>query len=156
MWRVIVPGTPRDIPIGLRPDKICGVHVLSRPEGRNRAYFFLEADLGTMPVERSTLRQTSIAKKIMGYSETYQQKLHATMYNWQSGFRVLFVTTSQERIDTMLKYVAKMTHERTYRSVLFLFTDYATLTRQNIFDVPWRRMRNGAEDRVTLLGEQGG
>jgi hypothetical protein len=151
LWRVSLPDPGLRAPIGMRPDKICGLHVLARPEGRNRAYFCLEADLGTMPVERETLRQTSIAKKIIGYSETYKQKLHTALYNWGL-FRVLFVTTSQERVDSMLQYVAKVTHERRYRSDLFVFADYAALAQQHIFDVRWRCIRNGAEEGMTLLG----
>jgi hypothetical protein len=134
----------------MRPDKICGVHVLTRPEGRNTAYFCLEADLGTMPIERKALRQTSIAKKIIGFGETYKQKLHTTLYNWRF-FNVLFVTTSQERADSMLQCVAKVTGERRYRSDLFLCTDYATLAQQNILDVRWRCIRNGTEAQTTLL-----
>jgi hypothetical protein len=150
-WRVVIPGPQRDLRIGLRPDRICGLWMPSRPEGKNRSHLCVEADLGTMPVERDTLRQTSIAKKIIGYSETYKQKLHRDMYGWNA-FRVLFVTTSQERVTTMLEYIAKVARERKYPAQLFLFTDFETLAKHNIFELPWRQWRRGREEQVTLLG----
>lgn len=161
-WNVTVRATVRDhktkqqmereVSFGVRPDRIVGIDLLTRDGQSRRWRYFLEADLGTMPVQWRGLRQSSIGKKIIGYSETYKQSMHETLYRWRR-FRVLFVTTSQQRVDTMLAYVAKVAAERGYRSDLFLFTDYATLAQHNIFDVRWRSIRNGAEAQTTLLGE---
>lgn len=56
-WKVrLADGTT----VGVHPDAIFGLHYLDKPEGANRAYFFLEVDRGTMPVMRAGLSQTSI------------------------------------------------------------------------------------------------
>src|SRR5919197_814406 len=39
--------------VGVSPDKVFGLHYLDEPEGKNKAYFFLENDEGGMPLKRS-------------------------------------------------------------------------------------------------------
>jgi hypothetical protein len=41
-----------------------------------RAYFFLEADRGTMPVIRKVLVQTSFFRKLLAYEATWTNKVH--------------------------------------------------------------------------------
>jgi len=69
----------------------------------NRAYFFLVADRGTMPVKRRGLAQTAIYKKLLLYHATTVQKLHTRRFGMKE-FRVLTVTASpdRERVTSML------------------------------------------------------
>lgn len=72
--------------------------------GANREFFLLEVDRGTEPVVPGTLGRSSILKKMLVYREVWRQ--------WTNGwrkpdfgfvnFRVLFVTTSRDRVDSMI------------------------------------------------------
>lgn len=86
--------------IAIVPDEVFGLHYLDKPEGRNRAYFFVEIDRGTMPITRNDIRQTSFARKLMSYSDTHERKLHTERFGIKN-FRVLTLTTSRDRITTM-------------------------------------------------------
>ena len=92
-WNVPASYGGQNITLGLVPDKIFGLQYLDKPEGKNRAYFFLEADRATMPVMRTDIRQTSFYRKMVGYHETWKQGLHTTVYGIKN-FRVLTVTSS--------------------------------------------------------------
>ena len=98
-WRVRLPGKGTH---GITPDAIFGLQYLDKPEGANRAHFCLEVDRGTMPVKRSSLKGTSVWKKILLYHATATQRLHTTQFGWKH-FRVLVVTTSEERVRTMVE-----------------------------------------------------
>lgn len=86
--------------IAIVPDEVFGLHYLDKPEGKNKAYFFVEIDRGTMPITRRDIRQTSFARKLMSYADTHERKLHTERFGIKN-FRVLTITTSQERINTM-------------------------------------------------------
>ncbi len=45
--------------LGVEPDRVFGLRLAGQPEHRRLAYFFLEADRGTMPVTRKGLDQTT-------------------------------------------------------------------------------------------------
>jgi hypothetical protein len=87
---------------GVEPDRVFGLSFAGEPEHRRRAYFFLEADRGTMPVKRNGLAQTSFRRKLLGYRETWRQGLHRTHLGVPN-FRVLTVTTSEERMRHLIE-----------------------------------------------------
>jgi hypothetical protein len=66
-----------------------------------RHNYTVEIDRGTMPVFRSDPEQTSIARKMRVYLAAHTAKQHQREFGW-TNFRVLFVTTNQERIETMI------------------------------------------------------
>ena len=66
-----------------------------------RRNFMVEIDRGTMPVRRSDPEQTSIERKMRVYLSAHAAKQHQREFGW-TNFRVLFVTTNQERIETMI------------------------------------------------------
>jgi hypothetical protein len=134
---------------GLTPDKYFALHDESRPAGRQRRHFFCEADRGTEPVSRSTLnRQTSIVGKLITYGEIYKQKVHREKLNINS-FRVLIVTTSEQRIDNMLKVLKEASEKHNFRRNIFMFTDYASMqSAADIFSLKWT---NGDRENITLL-----
>lgn len=86
--------------IAIVPDAVFGLHYTDKPEGKNRAYFFVEIDRGTMPILRRDIRQSSFARKLHSYADTQNRRLHAEQFN-MTNFRVLTVTTSLERISHM-------------------------------------------------------
>jgi hypothetical protein len=89
--QVQVSGKPHRL--GVEPDRVFGLRFEDEPEGRNRAFFFLEADRGTMPVVRKGFGQTSFFRKLLAYQETWRRGLHKAHLAIPN-FRVLTVTTS--------------------------------------------------------------
>jgi hypothetical protein len=134
---------------GLTPDKFFAVRNNLRPKGNQTLHFFCEADRGTEPVSRSTLnRQTSIVGKLITYGEIYKQKVHREKLNINS-FRVLIVTTSEQRIDNMLKVLKEASEKHNFRRNIFMFTDYASMqSAADIFSLKWT---NGDRENITLL-----
>ncbi len=107
--------------IAIVPDAVFGLHYTHRPEGKNKAYFFVEIDRGTMPILRRDIRQSSFARKLHSYADTHDRKLHTKHFGIKN-FRVLTVTTSRERIETMqVAYRAEVAARAP--AALFLFAE---------------------------------
>lgn len=68
---------------------------------RKRWNFLVEVDRGQMPIERSSFKQTSIMRKLVAFAKAYEDELHKTEFGWK-GFRVLILTTSEERVMSCL------------------------------------------------------
>lgn len=100
-WRVDVREGEKLHRLGVEPDPVFGLRFADAPEGRQVAYFFLEADRGTMPVARKGLGQTFFRRKLLSYQETWRQGLHRTHLGIPN-FRVLTVTTSAERMHHLV------------------------------------------------------
>lgn len=125
------------------PDKVFG---LDFTEARKRSYFFVEADRATMPVIRNHPRQTSFHQKVLAY---YAGGGAANTHGKRFGvgnFRVLTVTTSRERIETMVNAVKLAT--RGAGSNQFLFTDRTSLL--GCFDILTLEWITGKGERVRL------
>lgn len=135
-WTVDVRHDGKRVPIGVIPDKIFGLHFLDEPEGKNRSFFFLEADRGTMPVVRKTLDRTSVYRKLLAYQETWRQGLHTKQFGFRS-FRVLTVTAGADRCRNVLE-AAQEVVDSPARG-LFLFLDRAALADGDMLAVPWHR-----------------
>jgi Replication-relaxation len=103
------------------PDKIFGIRNLDRPEGRNRTFFFLEADRGTMPVVRPGLDKSSLLRKLVLYGFTHEDGLHRKYYGLPN-FRVLTVVPRRQRINTILA-AHKQHTARLVPAALCLFAD---------------------------------
>ncbi len=124
--------TPRQrtVNIGLIPDRAFSLVF----EEKTRANFFLEADRATMPVVRRDLRQTSVYRKLIAYYAGWKSKRHTEQFGWQN-FRVLTVTKSRERIETMLEVVNDITDGR--GTGLFLFGEASVLFASNPLSFIW-------------------
>jgi hypothetical protein len=160
-WHQMAPGLPKhrdrkgdrfqvktrfagkDYTLWLRPDRIISIIDLNKPEEKARRAFFLEKDRGTMPLERADLLQSSILRKLFGYSRFYIDRKHKDCFGFR-GFRVLFVTESKQRADNMRALYRKYAAQKKYNpdiaaQALFWFCDMATIKAyDNIFDVPWQ------------------
>jgi hypothetical protein len=142
-WQVEAHHGGKPHRLGVEPDKVFGLHFQDAPENRRHAFFFLEADRGTMPVRREGLGQTSFLRKLICYHETWRQGLHKT-YLGIPNFRVLTVTASRERVGHMVEACRSLPGGG---SRLFLFT-----RQEDLLTHEWV---NGRGEKVRLLPQSG-
>lgn len=152
-WRVQTKkhhqGSIRDLQFNLIPDKVFGLHFVKDPPGKNKAYFFLEADRGTMPIQRSNFFRTSFFKKMIGYWASWREDLFKKTFGFKNA-RVLTITTSEDRIKSMIQS-GKEVDERGAGSKMFLFapaTAFGLAHSQNTFGRVWQ---NGRDDNLVSL-----
>ena len=117
--------------LGLIPDRVFALEVADNPA--DRAYFFLEADRGTMPITRRNLFKSSFQRKLLAYEATWTQNVHRTRFGFHR-FRVLTVATSAERSRHLTETAAGLERGRG----LFLFTDAKTLLIQSPLAAIWK------------------
>lgn len=124
--------------LSLIPDKIFGLDYLDL---RKRSYFFVEADRGTMPVSRSHPRQTSFQQKLLGYlAGSRPVNTHAQHFG-VGNFRVLTVTTTRDRIATMVAALRAVTNDT--GSNQFLFVDRPSLlASSDVLSLDWTSGKN--------------
>ena len=140
-WKVSLNSNTR---IGVVPDCVFGLEFADQPPDRNRAYFFLEADRGTMPITRSGLHHSSFHRKFLAYEATWLQELHRKQFGFHR-FRVLTVTTSTERVAHLVTVCRTLERGQG----LFLFTDpNSLLTSQNPLTIPWSCAHPGQTVRL--------
>jgi hypothetical protein len=92
-----------------------------------------------MPVFRSDPEQTSIARKMRVYLAAHAAKQHQREFGWKN-FRVLFVTTNQERIETMID-ASRQPHARRHGigASLFWFSTFAEIKEAaDLLALEWR------------------
>lgn len=134
-------GTVRDLSVV--PDAVFGFDLTAT---RVRKYFFLEADRATMPITRADLAQTSILRKLVTYLAGGGTGNSFGRHFGIGNFRVLMVTTSAERIASMIDTLKELTGGN--GSAQFLFADRASFAEApDLLMVPWT---TGKGDRVTL------
>jgi hypothetical protein len=141
-WQVDVREGEKFHRLGVEPDRVFGLRLADAPEGRQVAYFFLEADRGTMPVARKGLLQTSFRRKLLAYQETWRQGLHKAHLGIPN-FRVLTVTTGEERVRHLVAACRSIAGQR-----LFLFAGEEVLRRGGVLGYQWV---NGRGEDVRLL-----
>ena len=126
------------------PDALFGLDFTAE---RRRKYFFVEADCATMPVVRAGLHQTSFARKMTAYLAGGGQT-NAFGRQFDIGnFRVLTVTTSVERIGSMIQALRGMTNGA--GSAQFLFADRNTLlATHDLLSLEWT---SGKGETVRLV-----
>jgi len=135
-------GAPVDLAV--IPDAVFGLDFIDKNTSK---YFFLEADRATMPVMRASLAQTSMLRKFLAYragggaGNAFGQQLGI------NNFRVLTVTTTRERMETMVAALKEATRDSGSRQ--FLFTDKATLA--NAADVLTLAWTSGKGEAVRLV-----
>jgi hypothetical protein len=125
------------VKLGIIPDRVFALEFLNPQGVTERAYFFLEADRGTMPVVRKNLTQTSFYRKILAYAATWTRGLHRTLFGFHR-FRVLTVTESSERVKSLVEACSKLEHGQG----LFLFAD-RTILDGDILASAWQTGRAG-------------
>jgi hypothetical protein len=107
-WTVDLPGKRR---VGVVPDKVFALEV-TQPDGRiERTHYFLEADRGTMPIERRDLRQSCLLRKLKAYEATQTTQVYRTRLGAER-FRVLITCPQKERVDHIREAIGKMAKGR--------------------------------------------
>src|SRR3954449_2020286 len=104
-----------------------------------RRNFMVEIDRGTMPVRRSDPEQTSIDRKMRVYLTAHAAKQHQREFGW-TNFRVLFVTTREERIETMID-ASRQSQARRHGvgASLFWFSTFAEIKEvADLLALEWR------------------
>ena len=135
-WRANVNSR---LKLGIIPDRVFALEFQDDGGNRDLAFFFLEADRGTMPVRRRNLSQTSFYRKLLAYEATWLQSIHRTRFGFHR-FRVLTVTTSTERVRSLVEACSQLKSGHG----LFLFTDRAFLEKPgDIFASIWQNARHG-------------
>ena len=120
-WRVRLD---RQVKLGVVPDAVFGLEFSHENGRRERAFFFIEADRGTMPIVRRSLSQTSLHRKLLAYEATWSQSLHRSLFGFHR-FRTLFVTQSASRLELLRNVAASLKSGHG----LFLFADRTILER---------------------------
>ncbi len=133
-WRVKLQN---GVTLGVVPDRVFALEYTDQNGQIQRAYFFLEADRGTMPVTRSNLSQTSFTRKLLAYEATWTKKIHQQHLGIHR-FRVLTVTTSEARVESLLEACSQLKRGHG----LFLFAD-RTVLEKDLFSPVWRNGKSG-------------
>ena len=140
-WKVKASGRK----LGVIPDGVFGLEFEDESGQPSRAFFFLEADRGTMPVTRLNLSQTSFRRKLLAYEATWQQSIHQSRFGFHR-FRVVTVTTSAVRVDSLVSACSELASGHG----LFLFADRTVLNNPDFLSTPvWHTGREG--ERGSLL-----
>jgi len=141
-WNVEVRRGGNVQSIGVIPDRVFGLRRKSNPG--EIVWYFLEADRATMPVERHSLKQTSFARKLLAYHETWRQGVLKGDF---PRFRVLTVTTTPARVRNLIE--SSHTLSQGKGSGLFLFTHLGAFKDKiSALDLPWL---NGRGEAVALM-----
>jgi hypothetical protein len=132
------------VKLGVIPDYVFALDFKDMSGASKRSFFFLEADRATMPVMRKNFSQTSFYRKLRAYEATWSQSIHQTHFGFNR-FRVLTVTTSSERVMSLVNACSKLKRGQG----LFLFADWKTFrTHDDIFTMRWQ---SGKGQTVSLL-----
>lgn len=130
--------------LGVVPDRVFALYSELDDSEQTPAYFFLEADRGTMPVRRKSLAQTSFFRKLLAYQATWQQGIHKKEFGIHR-FRVLTVTRSAERAQSLVQACSELRSGHG----LFLFTDLQTFqARPEVLNLSWQTGRSGLSTKL--------
>ncbi|MEO7998751.1 MAG: replication-relaxation family protein [Gemmatimonadaceae bacterium] len=149
-WHVPLMHNGERHSVGIIPDGVFGLRYLDRPEGRNRAFFFLEMDLSTMSVAAKSLRKSSILKKLLAYHASWLQGLHEKHFGVPN-CRTLFVTTSHERVQNFIAAAKTVVLAKpgTRTGKTFLFTEHDNISPNTFFTLGWQ---NAIDEEPVTLG----
>ncbi len=141
-WQVSFTHDGQPLNLGVVPDQ---VFVLN-PNSASPTCYFLEADRATMPVSRHDFTRTSVQRKLLAYHGTWQQRLLERLFGWKR-FRVLFLTTSPERVE----HLRQAARDLPSGHGLFLFAHRGQLQPDaDVLDLPWLSVADEAP--ITLRG----
>ena len=141
-WKTQIVDDGKRHDIMILPDQIFGIR---HSDGRER-FYFVEIDRGTMPVSRRDIRQTSFIRKVLSYADTFERELAQRRFGI-SGFQVLTVTTSIERIQTIQRAIGNF-QDTSFSANTFLFRAKAETQASFPFKTEWQNMRGAESDII--------
>ncbi len=136
-WTVTGSGKEK---LGVIPDRVFALEFGSKGE---RILCFLEADRGTMPVERAKHDASSIARKLHAYALTWKAGIHRSRFGI-SRVRVLTVTSSEGRCGNICSAASTVSGGHG----IFLQTATSCFSPNNCLGPVWR---SAANKLVSLL-----
>ena len=98
-----------------------------------------------MSVDPFSLKKSSIRRKVVSYYAGWQSGLHTKLWDFKR-MRVLFLTPSKARVESMITMTRKVTGGKAPN--LFLFVDRQTLASEGPFAPIWRTTK---DDHVALV-----
>lgn len=140
-WTARVPDNGKEIPASIIADEL---FALVFDDG-TASYFLVEIDRGQMPVRRygesaeelvggKRRLRTYFKHKLAAYYHGWRQRRHIEQFGIEQ-LRVLTVTTSEQRIDTMLDALREVTNGK--GSDLFLFAHEEALRTGGPLEAEW-------------------
>ena len=142
LLRVVVRHGARNISVPTIPDRLFSL----RYHNGTRHNFALELDRGTMDIWASRLvGKSSFRRKLLAYHVAREQQRHTEVWGFKS-FRVLTVTTNEERIRNMLDAQRRVAPD--CPAGVFLYSTPQRLARHGAFGPAWMTSRS---DNVALL-----
>ena len=142
-WKTRVRHKGQVHDISIVPDYVFGLEYLDKPEGRNKSFFFVEVDRAKMPVVRRDIMQTSFLRKMQSYEDTWNRKLAERRFGIKA-FRVLTLTTSDDRIATMIEAYRQELKDRAPAGIFLFRPKHLELNQP----ITWK---NAAGKMVDLL-----
>ena len=125
---------------------VTGLGSIERPD----KFYYLECDRSTMPVSASSLKRSSIEKKMSVYLASIRNGYHRDAFG-QNNARVLWLIDSRysgkKRLESFLEMNRQLTGGRGSRA--FLFALRAPL--MNAPDIRSAPVINGKGERVSLI-----
>lgn len=100
-WTVDLPGKRR---VGVVPDKVFVLEVTHLDGRIERTHYFLEADQGTMPIERCDLKHSCVLRKIKAYHSTNRLVLGRLMPGIRQ-FVVIILVPDNQRAGNISRVV---------------------------------------------------
>ncbi len=128
-WRITIKSGRFMEKVGIIPDAAFATEKQDE-SGTKRRWYFLEADRGTMPLYRKSLRLSSIRRKALAYSQSRRSKVLKER-SGIPGFQVLFVSRSKGRLERM-KDVCREAMQG-HATSLFLFATLDDLKHDDTF-----------------------
>lgn len=114
------------------------------------AYFFLEADRGTMPINRADFAQTSIRRKLLAYLAALKARQHVERFG-SPNLRVLTVTSGRDRLRSLLAALDDVMHR--VPTGRFLFAEHTTTATADPLAAACET--NGTSVRIDVPPERG-
>lgn len=131
--------------IGLVPDIAFAIDM----DKGGRRNFLVEIDRGTMPIVRADFSQTSIERKLRSYLAAHASHLFETRFGWKS-FRVLFLTSDDQRVRSMIAALRSIQPASAPGSSLFLFASHNALVAADPLTANWRGADGASRPLLSL------
>ncbi|ESZ51696.1 hypothetical protein X731_03675 [Mesorhizobium sp. L2C054A000] len=139
----VVPFTHegRSHSLKLIPDQLFGIRY-----GDKKLYFLLEVDRSTELVSHGSFERKSFLRSFLQYRQFVGGQLYKKHYGMEEGMVVLFLTTTERQMQSMIDFVMCVTEGRGNNYVLFKsaheFGGRGTVSSPPLLDLlltPWKR-----------------
>ena len=145
-WKTRIKHTGKSHDVAIVPDYIFGIRDKSRTDKMIERFYFVEIDRGTMPISRRDITQSSFMRKVLSYADTFERDLAKSRFG-MTGFQVLTVTSSEDRIKSIQSAIADLP-ERSFSANTFLFKTKGNGQGRFPFHSGWQNANGKAADII--------